>query len=69
MADLVKGERLYTEAEVEAAVRRALEGAAKLVQSCAWGEYWNLDGEHIEPAHLAEAIRALDPAQFIGDKK
>ena len=63
MADAL--ERLATGAyarEVEEAKADAFKAgmlrAAEIVKTCGWGDYWNLDGEHVEPLSLAEAIRA-----------
>lgn len=39
----------------------AIEAAADVVRKCVWGEYWSLDGEQVEPLHVAAAIRALRP--------
>jgi len=69
MSDLFKGERLYTEAEMLAAIKRALEEAAAEIgphpdhDKADWTEY----AHH---AHqLAQLIRRLDPAQFIEEPK
>jgi hypothetical protein len=69
MSALFKGERLYTEAEMLAAIKRALEGAAAEIgphpdhDKADWTEY----AHH---AHrLAQFIRRLDPARFIEEEK
>ncbi len=49
--------------DAKAAQALVLERAANLVSGCHWGEYWQLNGEAVEPSHIAEAIRALaDPS-------
>jgi superoxide dismutase len=75
-------ERLYTEAETLAAIKRALEGAAQSVDcACAGRETvlqcghrnnrlrWESCGEANCLALEAADIRALDPAQFIEEPK
>ena len=57
MSNLFKGERLYTEAEMLAAIKRALRAATKLAY-----RYMNRYDAH-------ERIRDLDPEQFIEEKK
>jgi hypothetical protein len=60
MSDLFKGERLYTEAEMLAAIKRALEGAANMIRD------GMDDSEWYNPVR---AIRAMDSAQFIEEPK
>lgn len=60
MSDLFEGERLYTEAEMLAAIKRALEGAANMIRD------GMDDSEWYNPVR---AIRAMDPAQFIEEPK
>jgi len=60
MSDLFKGERLYTEAEMLAAIKRALEGAANMIRD------GMDDSEWYNPVR---AIRAMDPAQLIEEPK
>jgi predicted RNA binding protein with dsRBD fold (UPF0201 family) len=64
MSNLFKGERLYTEAETLAAIKRALEGAAKKADS----KLKNMR-RYVEAQAVSDAIRALDPAQFIEEPK
>jgi len=72
MSALFKGERLYTEAEMLAAIKRALEGAASLAQNA-----YLVPPDGGSPTEAEEAvclaaadyISALDPAQFIEEPK
>ena len=61
MSDLFKGERLYTEAEMLAAIKRALEAAASV-------EIVDDPDRKMDPI-IAVVIRDLIPAQFIEEKK
>jgi hypothetical protein len=57
-ADLVR-------AQIEAAVKRALEGAAQ--EAYDW--FYDPEEDMVTDVRLGKAIRALDPAQFIGGDK
>jgi hypothetical protein len=80
--DRIKPQRAYTRADMEAAIQRALEGAAQSVDcACAGREAvlqcshrnsrtrWECCGEANCSALEAADIRALDPAQFIKEPK
>ena len=58
--------KTYTRADMEAAIKRALEGAAECADS--W-IIWPTDCTGSEPRRIAQEIRAIDPAQFIEEPK
>ncbi len=56
--------KTYTHDQMKAAIKRALEGAAKKADS----KLKNIS-RYVEAQVVSDAIRALDPAQFIEEPK